>query len=458
MQPPQPQDGLPQPQRRRAMATMALAICVSVLGSSVANVALPTIARDLAVTPAASVWVVNAFQIAVMVALIPCSSLGDIYGYRRVYGIGLAVFTAASLACSLVDSLPMMIAARIVQGLGGAGLMSVNTALIRFIFPRSMLGRGMGFNTLVVATSSALGPTVAAAVLSVASWHWLFAINVPIGLAALAMLRDLPVTPRAGHTFDIPSAILNAATFGLLIATLDSIGYGGGFWLPIAEIVALAVVGTLFVRRMLRLPAPMLPVDLFRRPVFALSVATSISSFIAQSGAYVALPFLLQSVGGMSDAGTGLLMTPWPATIAIIAPFAGRLSDRFSAGLMGGIGLAIMTCGMLAVGLLPEHPAWWDVAWRMSMAGAGFALFQAPNNRLLISSVPRERSGAGSGMLSTSRLLGQSMGAAMVAICFSLTEGSGVAHGAVVAVFTGAAFAAIATVLSSLRMIRTARD
>ena len=454
----EPMDGLPPAQRRRAMATLALAIAVSVLGSSVANIALPTIARDLGVTPAASVWVVNAFQIAVMVALLPCSSLGDIYGYRRVYGVGLAVFTLASLACALVDNLPMMIVARVFQGLGGAGLMSVNTALIRFIFPRSMLGRGMGFNTLVVATSSAMGPTLAAAILSVASWPWLFAVNVPIGLAALALLRALPATPRAGHRFDIPSAILNAATFGLLIATLDGIGYGGGGWLPVFEFLAFVVVATVFVRRMLTLPAPMLPVDLFRRPVFALSVATSVSSFIAQSGAYVALPFLLQSVGGLSDALTGLLMTPWPATIAIVAPFAGRLSDRFSAGLMGGVGLAIMTAGMLAVGLLPAHPQWWDVAWRMSLAGGGFALFQAPNNRLLISSVPRERSGAGSGMLSTSRLLGQSVGAAMVAICFTLTQAQGVATGAVTAVLVGTGFAALATVLSSLRMARGIAD
>ncbi len=447
-------DGLPAPQRRLAMLTLGLAISVSVLSSSVANVALPTIARDLAVTPAASVWVVNAFQIAVMVALLPCSSLGDIYGYRRVYGVGLVVFTLASLACALVHTLPLMIVARVVQGLGGAGLMSVNTALVRFIFPRAQLGRGMGFNALVVASSSAMGPTIAAGVLSVASWPYLFAINVPIGLAALALLGNLPLTPRARHRFDLPSAALNAATFGLLIATLDAIGYGGGSLLALGEFVALLVVGGIFVRRMLLIPAPMLPVDLFRRPVFALSVASSVCCFIGQSSAYVAIPFLMQSVGGISEASTGLLMTPWPATIAVIAPFSGRLSDRFSAGLLGGVGLTIMTIGMLLIGFMPAHPQWWDVAWRMALSGAGFSLFQAPNNRLLISAVPRERSGAGSGMLSTSRLLGQAVGAAMVAICFTLNQGAGIAQGATVAIFTGAGFAAVATVLSCLRLGR----
>lgn len=444
-------DGLPPARRRRAMATMAMAIGVSVLGSSVANVALPTIARDLAVTPAASVWVVNAFQITVMLTLLPCSSLGDIYGYRRVYGIGLTVFTLASGLCALAPDLPTMIAARILQGLGGAGLMSVNTALVRFIFPRAMLGRGMGFNALIVASSSALGPSVAAAILSVASWHWLFAVNVPIGLIALAMLRDLPLTPRAGHRFDIPSAALNAATFGLLIAAVDSVGYGAPLWLTLVEAAGFVLVGAVFVRRLMGLSAPMLPVDLLRRPLFALSVATAVASFVAQSGAYVAIPFLMQSAGGKSDTLTGLLMTPWPATIALIGPIAGRLSDRLPAALMGSAGLAVMTAGMLLIASMPADPAWWNVAWRMSLAGAGFALFQAPNNRLLISSVPRERSGAGSGMLSTSRLLGQSLGAAMVAICFHSTQSAGVAQGAVMALYVGTAFAAAGTLLSVSR-------
>ena len=311
----------------------------------------------------------------------------------------------------------------------------------------------MGFNALVVASSSAAGPTLAAVLLTIGSWPWLFAINVPVGLLALALLSKLPLTPLAGHRFDLPSAFLNAATFGLFIATVDGIGYGGGP-LVLMEGAALLVVGAVFVRRMLMIPAPMLPVDLFRRPVFALSVATSVSCFIAQSSAYVAIPFLMQSAGGMSQASTGLVMTPWPATIALLAPFAGRLSDRFSAGLLGGIGLAVMTAGMLLVGLMPAQPAWWDVAWRMAISGAGFALFQAPNNRLLISAVPRERSGAGSGMLSTARLLGQSLGAAITAICFSITHDQGIAQGASVAIFTGAAFAGVATVLSCLRLGR----
>jgi DHA2 family multidrug resistance protein-like MFS transporter len=219
-------------------------------------------------------------------------------------------------------------------------------------------------------------------------------------------------------------------------------------------LLACAMVGTVFVRRQAILPAPMLPVDLFRRPVFALTVATSVCSFIGQTSAYVALPFLFQTVGGMSDTHTGLLMTPWPATVVVVAPIAGRLSDRFSAGLLGGLGLAAMCAGMVLLALLPAHAAWGDVVWRMALAGAGFGFFQSPNNRLLISSVPHERSGAGSGMLSSARLLGQTTGAALVAVCFAFTEAGGAGKGALVALMIGAGFAGVGAVFSSLRLLR----
>lgn len=428
-----------------------MAISVSVLGSALPNVALPGMAHDLGVTPAASVWVVNAYQIAVTVTLLPFSSLGDIYGYRRVYGLGLALFTVASLLCALSPDLTTLVLARVLMGIGAAGLMSVNTALIRTIFPRAMLGRGMGFNAMVVATSSALGPSIASAILAIGDWPWLFAVNVPIGLVSLALLGSLPVSQRATHRFDVPSALLNAAMFGLFIAALDGFGHGATWLLGASLLLGAVGFGFVFVRRQMRLSAPMLPVDLFRRPVFALSVATSVCSFVGQTAAFVALPFLFQA-NGASEIITGVMITPWPLAVALVAPLAGYLSDKFSAGLLGGLGLGAMAAGLLALGLLDGHPAIWDVAWRMALTGAGFALFQAPNNRALISAVPRERSGAGSGVLSTARLLGQTSGAALVGLVFHLTAASGVEVGASAAVLMGAAFAGVAAVLSVARL------
>ncbi len=442
---------LPPSARLRAIVAVAIAIAMAVLDSAIANIALPTIARDMATTPAATIWVVNAYQFAVTVSLLPLAFLGDIFSYKRIYMIGLAVFTAASLGCALSPNLPILILARVAQGFGGAGIMGVNTALIRFIFPRAQLGRGLGFNALIVATFSALGPSIAAAILSIASWHWLFAINVPLGGIALWLAsRVLPATPRAKHRFDALSALLNAATFGLLITAVDGLGRSRGV-IEIGELAAALIVGTIFISRQFTLTVPLLPVDLFRRPVFALSVATSICSFIAQTIAYVALPFYFQNVSGQSQVETGLLMTPWPAIVVIVAPIAGRLSDRYPAGLLGSAGLALMTAGLVCLLLMPAHTSYADIAWRMAISGLGFGFFQSPNNRLLVGSAPRERSGAGSGMLSTARLTGQTIGSAMVALSFGLA-GTDVAHGTHLALGLAVVAAATGMIVSSLRL------
>jgi MFS transporter, DHA2 family, multidrug resistance protein len=448
-------DGLPPRERWRAMLAVAIAIAMSVLVTSIANIALPTIAHDLGATPAASIWVVNAYQLAVTVTLLPFASMGDIYGHRRIYIWGLVVYTAASLVCALAPSLPVLVIGRVVQGFGGAGIMSVNGALVRFIYPREALGRGIGFNALVVAGSSAAGPSVAAAIMSVLSWPWLFALQVPAGVLALLLAYCfLPRTPRTGHPFDPLSAVLNAVTFGLFITALDGVGRGQGAYTVLVEFAVSIVVGWFFVHRQYTLAAPMLPVDLFRRPVFALSVATAICAHAAQLIAFVTLPFYFQYVGGMSPIEIGVVITPWPAALVIMAPIAGRLADRHSAGLLGGFGLAVMTLGLLLVLFMPEPPTRIDIAWRLAVCGIGFGFFQSPNNRLMIASAPRDRAGAGSGMLSTSRLLGQTTGSALVALVLGLTHGGpgGVVLGTKLAIGMAAAFAAIAMLLSSLRV------
>jgi DHA2 family multidrug resistance protein-like MFS transporter len=449
------EDGLPPNARRRAMATLAIAVSMAVLDSAIANIALPTIARDMAATPAATIWVVNAYQFAVTVSLLPFAFLGDIVGYKRVYMAGLVVFTVASLGCALAPTLPLLVLARVVQGFGGAGIMSVNTALIRFIFPRAELGRGLGFNAFVVASFSALGPSIAAGILSVASWHWLFAINVPLGVVALWLAeRVLPMTPRAGYRFDFLSAVLNAVTFGLIITLVDGLGRSPGP-IELGELVLALLIGTVFIIRQLHLTVPLLPVDLFRRPIFALSVATSVCSYIGQTSAYVALPFYFQYVGGLSQIDSGLMMTPWPAMVVIVAPIAGRLSDRYPAGILGSLGLFAMTAGLLSLLFMPAAPSYPDVAWRMLLSGLGFGFFQSPNNRLLVGSAPPERSGAGSGMLATARLTGQTIGSALVALSFSLTgarAGAEVTHGTTLALSIGATFSFGAMVVSALRL------
>ncbi|PJX42192.1 MULTISPECIES: MFS transporter [unclassified Klebsiella] len=437
-------DGVPLPQRYGAILTIVLGLTMAVLDGAIANVALPTIASDLNASPASSIWIVNAYQIAIVIALLPLSFLGDMVGYRRIYKIGLVVFIFTSLACALSRSLEMLTFARVAQGLGGA-------ALIRLIYPQRFLGRGMGINSFVVAVSSAAGPTIAAAILSLASWQWLFLINVPLGIVAFVLaMRFLP--PNSARSkiirFDLPSAIMNALTFGLLITALSGFAQGQSLQLVLAEVAAMLVVGFFFVRRQLSMPVPLLPVDLLRIPLFSLSICTSICSFCAQMLAMVSLPFFLQSMMGRSEVETGLLLTPWPLATMVMAPLAGYLIEKCHAGLLGAIGLLIMACGLFGLALLPESPSDLDIIWRMALCGAGFGLFQSPNNHTIVASAPSHRSGGASGMLGTARLLGQSTGAALVALLFNLLGNSGT-H---TALLLAGILATVAALISGLRV------
>ena len=449
-QPPSTAGGLSPRQRTLALTTIVLAVGMSSLDTSIANTALPSIAADLAASPASSIWVVNAYQLALVATLLPFASLCEIYGYRRVYCWGLALFTVASLACAMSWSLPRLTAARVVQGFGASGIMSVNTALIRFIYPPERLGRGLGLNALIVSSFTALGPTVAAGVLAVASWQMMFAINVPVGLLALALaLRVIPGTPMAGRAFDAISAVLNAATFGFLIFGIGEGAHRASGRVTAGVFAASVAAGVALVRRQLTLRAPLLPVDLFRRPMFALSSATSMCSFAAQGLAYVALPFYFQTVLGRSAVETGLLLTPWPLMTAIMAPIAGRLSDRFRAATLCGIGLSVLCAGLLLLAGLGDAPSQTAIVGRMVVCGVGFGFFQSPNLRAIMSSAPPERSGGASGIIATSRLVGQSTGAALVALCFALSA----THGPALALLLGAGFAGLGCMVSFARLL-----
>ena len=443
------EDGVPLPQRYWAILAIAVGLTLAVLNGAIANVALPTIARDVHTTPAGSIWVVNAFQLAVTVSLLPLASLGEIHGYRKVYRWGLVVFTIASLFCALSNSLPLLILARVIQGFGAAGIMSVNGALVRFIYPRRMLGRGVGLNATIGSIASAVGPSVASGILSVAPWPWLFAVNVPLGIVAgILAWRTLPDTPHSGAQFDTSSAALQTVALGTLLIGISEIGHGEAPFHVIMDLTVAVITGVVLVVRQMTQRAPMLPVDLLRIPLFALSVASSVCSFIAQSMAQVSLPFLFQHKLGMDQVMTGLLMTPWPLTVAVIAPVAGRLADRYPAGLLGGCGMVVMAGGLAAMALLPEDPATWDIVWRMTVCGIGFGFFNTPNNRAIITSAPPVRTGGASGMQATARLLGQTMGAAVVALVFGTVAEGGSTVTLVVA--TGAAAAAAAVSFSRL--------
>jgi DHA2 family multidrug resistance protein-like MFS transporter len=457
-------DGLAPPARYKAIAVIMLGIALAVLDGSIVNLALPGISRDLNSAASQSILVVNAYQVATLAMLLPCAAFGDRFGYRRVYLVGVAVFTAASAACLLSSSMRMLIAARAVQGLGAAGIMGVNAALVRLTYPTSMLGRGIALNSVVVATASVAGPSLAAAILSLASWPWLFALNIPLGLLLLRLgRRNLPsnIAPAqphpALHGVDIA---LNVLFFSLMFIGLNSLSGGVGHFAPLAPVavgwwaLGLAIAfGAVYFRRQRDQAMPLLPVDLLRIPVFALSMLTSVSAFAAQTLAFVSLPFLMLDAWHLSPLHAGLVITAWPCGVVAVAPLAGRLIGRFHGGLLGGIGLAILCTGLALLALMAHQATTVDVAWRLLLCGMGFGLFQSPNNHTIVTSAPLRRAGAASGMLGTARLTGQSLGAVLLALIFALA-GTSDGSGPRLALGLAALFAAASALFSLARMRR----
>jgi DHA2 family multidrug resistance protein-like MFS transporter len=303
-------------------------------------------------------------------------------------------------------------------------------------------------NALVISIAAAVGPTVAAAILAVAHWQWLFLVNVPVGVATfLIAARSLPVSPRVEHRFDWLSAILNAVTFGLLVSGVDVVTRTSAKLNGALVIVAGLVCGTALVRRELARPRPMVPIDLLTNRIFALSVIASICAFSAQMATFVVLPFHFQGVMHRTEVQTGLLLTPWPVAVGVAAPLAGWLADKWSAAILGGAGMVVLAIGLALFAALPPGASDLAIVWRMAVCGFGFGFFQSPNNRVMLSTAPRERAGAAGGMLATARLTGQTTGAVLTAIFLQMLG----LHAGPAALGIGAALALAAGLASQLR-------
>jgi DHA2 family multidrug resistance protein-like MFS transporter len=429
------------------VAAISLSISMTVLDSSMLNVALPGIAQSLQVSPATATWLLNAYQLTVVTTLLPLASLGESIGFRRVFLGGFALFAAASLGAALAaGSFEALLAFRILQGLGSSAVMSLTAGMIRHTYPARQLGRAIGINALVVAISGASAPSLAAAILYVAPWPALFAVNVVPSLVGIAIgFMALPRVAPSGRAFDGLSAVLNIVTFGLFFLGLDLLLH-----LPLYGALLLGVAlaaGFVLVKRQLSQPAPLLPLDLLRIRVIATSVAASVCAFSAWYAAYVSLPFLLQGQG-YSQVATGLIMTPWPLGMALSAPNAGRLSDRVPSARLCMLGMAGLAIGLAVMALLPAglHPA--VLGAMMFLCGAGFGCFSTPNNRTMLGTAPKSRAGSAGGMQATARLLGTTTGTTTVAICFQM---AGAADGPIVGLTAGIGFAVLAGLLSLSR-------
>ena len=426
------------------VATSSVTV-LTMIDQTIATTALPTIAHDVNASAAASIWVLNGYQLGLMLGIVPLAAAADILGYWRVYRVGLIIFVLASLACVLSHSLLALSLARFVQGFSGAALTVSASPINRLVFPPKMLGRATGYGAMAVALGAAAGPVIGGAILALGPWQWLFAINLPIGIAVyLLSLKAIPKTPGHRGAFDVTSAIMSAAMFGLALFGFDALGQDGASPFAISEIITAAVIGVFFIRRQLAMPLPMFPVDLFAELRFTLASFACYASFVAQTASYVALPFAFQTIMGHTPLQIGELLLPWLLAQAAISPIAGVLADRYNSSRLAAIGLAGFGIGLLLTMSMGTHPSWFDITWRMTFCGVAWGLFQAPNNRSIQGSAPRERSGAPQSIQALARVGGQTTGAVIVSIIFAMDghatgQSSGVTESAVVAALAVAA-------------------
>jgi DHA2 family multidrug resistance protein-like MFS transporter len=443
-------EGLPIGRRRLVVFTVGITTVLSVLDGTISNVALPTIAHELDVSSAAVVWVVNAFQLATTMLIVPLATYGDIAGFARVYRGGVALFILASIACALAHNLPVLIIARCAQGVGAAAILASSQPVTRFAYPVAMLGLAVGTQSLIVSAASAAGPSIGGIILGIGSWPWLFWINVPFGIVSLALSGLLPEMPRSPHRFDWTSAVLSGATLALFITGLDQLRAPANYAFFAIELIAAITLGTLVIRRQRGVEVPFIAVDLLRIRIIWMSTLTSFAGFAAQNCGLIALPFYFHSLGYQA-AQIGYLMTPFPVGSALVAIVAGRLSDRYNAGVLGSIGLAIYAIAIGLLALLPGHPSTFDIVWRTGLAGLGFGLFVSPNLRAMVAATPRHRSGAITGLTTTTRMTGSTVGVALTALIFSVTAnvGAPLIH---VVLWVSVALAIAAIAVSSLRI------
>ena len=292
-----------------------------------------------------------------------------------------------------------------------------------------------------------LCPAFTGAVLSWTTWPWLFLVNVPLGLLAYGLcVKSLPDNPTrvVGRRFDFKEALLNALSFGLLIGSLEALSHDAAPWMVAAGFLLSAAVVTVFLRNQRRKAFPIFPLDLMQHSVFSISLLTGIVSFASQMLILVGMPFLLVNNFHFDMAQIGLVMTAYPFVILFAAPLSGYLISRMNPTILCCIGLFFLSVSNFLLSALPSDSTFWDIIWRLGLSGASFAFFQSPNNHILISSVPNHRAGGASGMMAVARLIGQTSGAACVALFFHLFQDQGPAD----SMFLGGILSVIAFFLS----------
>jgi EmrB/QacA subfamily drug resistance transporter len=399
------------------MAAAALGIFLATIDGSIVNIALPTLVRAFGANFATVEWVVLAYLLSMAVLLLSVGRLADMKGKKRIYTAGFIVFTAGSVLCGLSPTIHWLIGARVLQGIGAAMILGLGMAIVTEAFPPEERGKALGISGAMASIGIVTGPTLGGLLLSVLSWHWIFFVNLPVGiLGILLVLRFVPsIRPAGGQRFDYAGGLtLLAGLLSLLLAL--SLSQGSGFTDPVVLALLGAFAGSLllFIWIELRAAQPMVDLQLFRNRLFSVSLVTAMITFIAMAGTTILMPFYLQGVLGLDTRQAGLLLAVTPVVAGLTAPISGNLSDRLGVRPITMVGLAVMLGGFLAVSTLGTRTTPLGYALRFIPVGLGLGIFQSPNNSAIMGAAPRGRLGIVSGMLALNRALGQTIGMALL--------------------------------------------
>lgn len=405
-----------------ALAAVMLGSFMAPLDASIANVALPTIGRAFHTSVDSTEWVLIAYMLVTASTLTLFGRLGDLWGQKRVYVIGFALFGSSSLACAFAPAFWVLAAARAVQGLGAAMLMSSSPAIITNVFPDNERGRAIGLNGAAVALGLSVGPVVGGLIVTYSDWRWIFLINVPIALVALAASAFiLRREKRAREQFDIPGAAIAFTTLLALSLALSRAHVWG--WLSAATLCSLAYGAAGIVAFVLyegKARAPMLDLELFRNKTFAFAVLGATVFFCAMYCVVFTVPLAAQVALSKNGFEAGLLLLPVSALNVVLAPSAGALSDRLPARFISAAGALVMTLGAVALAVLPLRPPMALLYGALALTGAGTAVFNQPNNSTIMGAAPANRRGIAAGILATARTTGQLLGVCVAGAIYFL--------------------------------------
>jgi EmrB/QacA subfamily drug resistance transporter len=460
-----------------AMAAVGTGVFLATVDGSIINVSLPTLVRELHTEFAVVQWVVLAYLLTITSIMAGIGRLADMVGKKTIYMAGFIIFTLGSVLCGLSPSVNWLIGFRVLQAIGAAMIMALGAAIVTEAFPPAERGKAMGMIGVIVSMGIVLGPALGGVILSMLSWHWIFFVNLPVGIIGTIMVqKNLPdIKPLGRQQFDIWGALSLCSSILFLLFGL-TIGQQQGFFQPLIYLLIglWLIMLVVFIVIEHKVGQPMINPKLFHNTIFSVNLTTGFISFVGLGGTVILLPFYLENILKFPSMKVGLLMGIIPVMLGITSPFAGVLSDRIGSRKIIMAGLMVLLCGFLSASTLDQYTTVLGYAMRIFLIGAGIGIFMSPNNSAIMGAAPKNQLGIVSGMMAQSRTLGQTVGVAVIGAIWAgrtiYYAGTGSSGGATLApteaqiaglhdaFYTAAVLTAIALLLSIRSYIQESRQ